>query len=153
MKLILAALVASTLTAAPSTAADKPNFSGSWTMNVARSSFGPLPPPDSITRKIAHEEPSIAIDEEQLTPFGVTKANRKYTTDGKETTFESQGAQVATNAVWNGEVLVVTSNVTQAGLQFVDRMTLSADGKTLTSEVHIVSPQGDADMKVVFEKQ
>lgn len=32
-------------------------------------------------------------------------------------------------------------------------MTLSAEGKVLTSLVHITSPQGEVDFTVVFERQ
>jgi hypothetical protein len=36
---------------------------------------------------------------------------------------------------------------------FNDRMSLSADGKTLTSVVRLDTPQGSVDMTVVFDKQ
>lgn len=67
--------------------------------------------------------------------------------------FESQGAEITSSAVWDGSVIVVVSNVNVAGLQFVDRMTVSEDGKTLTSAVHITSPQGDLDITLVFDRQ
>jgi hypothetical protein len=38
-------------------------------------------------------------------------------------------------------------------IKYIDRMLLSPDGKTLTSVVKLTSPQGDIDMKVLFEKQ
>jgi hypothetical protein len=39
------------------------------------------------------------------------------------------------------------------GATFTDKMSLSSDGRTLTSLVHITSPQGDIDITVVFDKQ
>jgi hypothetical protein len=40
-----------------------------------------------------------------------------------------------------------------AGVKFTDRMSLSADGKTLTSKVRITTPQGDGDLTIVFDRQ
>ena len=47
-------------------ATDKPNFSGEWKMNAAKSNFGQLPPPGSFVRKIQHKDPSLSIIEEQI---------------------------------------------------------------------------------------
>jgi hypothetical protein len=153
MKTILRALIACLLFASPAAAAEQPNFSGDWKMNGAQSTFGPLPAPTSITRKITHAEPSLTIVEDQTSDMGVQNTTRKYTTDGKEMTFESQGAHVTSSAVWDGSVLVVVSTVAEIGVQFTDRMSLSEDGKTLISSVHITSAQGDLDLKVVFDRQ
>ena len=133
--------------------ASKPNFSGEWQFNVAKSNFGPLPPPTLMNRTITHTEPALTIVEAQQSAMGDQKSTRKYVTDGSEITFEVQGVVVSSSATWKESALVFVSRVDAAGLSFTDRMTLSLDGKTLTSEVHISSAQGDADITVVFEKQ
>ncbi len=153
MKSILLALVAATLFAGTAAAADKPNFTGIWKMNAAKSSFGGGPAPDSIDRTISHAEPLLQIEEEQLGPAGVQKTSRKYTTDGTVMAFESQGAQVTSSANWRDNALVVVSKVEAIGVQFTDRMTLSADGNTLTSAVRIESAQGGIDITVVFDRK
>ncbi len=38
-----------------------------------------------------------------------------------------------------------------AGLKFTDRMSLSTDGKVLTSKVQIATPQGEAELNIVFK--
>jgi hypothetical protein len=38
-------------------AAAPPNFSGSWTMNAAKSDFGPMPAPIRASSKIEHQDP------------------------------------------------------------------------------------------------
>jgi hypothetical protein len=123
---IFAILVALALTAQQAPAQSKPNFSGSWKMSAARSDFGAIPAAVSMERKITHAEPSLVIVEAQDVGSGVQTATRTYTTDS--------------------EVEVVM-------LKYIDRMTLSPDGKTLTSVVKLATPQGEVDMKVVFEKQ
>jgi hypothetical protein len=67
--------------------------------------------------------------------------------------FTAQGAEVKGSAKWSDNMLVVVSTVDVAGLSFNDAMTLSADGKTLTSVVKMTTAQGDLDMKLVFVKQ
>jgi len=151
----LCGLLAITLTLATAStgAQQKPNFSGSWQMNQVKSDFGPAPAPDTFTRKIVHAEPSITIDEVQGSPLGEQATSRKMTTDGKEGTFEVSGAQVKATAKWDGSALVVVSSVPQIGITYNDRMTLSPDGKVLTSVVNLSTPDGAIDVKVVFEKQ
>ena len=153
MKTILSVWLACTVLSATAAAADKPNFTGVWTMNAAKSNFGGGPAPDSMDRKISHAEPALFIDEEQLTALGVQKTARKYTTDGTAMAFESQGTQVTSSAVWEGNTLIVVSKVTAIGVQFTDKMTLSEDGNTLTSAVRIDSAQGGVDLKVVFDRK
>ena len=153
MKPIVSALLLVAALAGTAAAAEKPNFSGDWKMNAAKTNFGPLPPPTSIVRKVTHAEPSLVIVEEQQGDLGTQNTTRKYTTDGKDTSFEANGAEVKGSAVWDGNVIVVTSSVDAVGLKFVDRMTLSDDGRTLTSVVHVASPQGELDITIVFDKQ
>lgn len=134
------------------TAQARPNFSGSWKMNAALSDFGPVPAPVSMDRKITHAEPALTIVEGQDAGAGVQMVTRVYTTDGKKSTFVSQGAELTGTAVWEKNELVVTSEVPSI-LKYVDRMSLSGDGRTLTSAVKLVTPDGDLDLKVVFQKQ
>jgi hypothetical protein len=142
-----------TLTVAIVGAQSKPNFSGDWKMNIVKSDFGAAPAPDSMTRKIVHAEPALTIDEDQASPLGPQRTTRTYVTDGTESTFNVGGADVRTSAKWDGDVLVAVTTVDVAGLVYNDRMTLSADGKTLTSLVTLTTPQGPIDITVVFEKQ
>ena len=141
------------LLTAPAAAQNKPNFSGQWKMNGAESDFGLLPAPASMARTITHAEPSISIVEEQQAGAGVQTIARKYTTDGKDASFDSGSAPVKGSAVWDGDTMVIDSKVEIAMLHFVDRMTLSDGDKVLTSLVRITSPDGTVDLKVVFERQ
>ena len=155
MKQLYGGLLAVTLTlaAASSGAQQKPNFTGDWKMNQVKSDFGAAPAPDTFIRKIVHAEPSISIDEEQATPIGLQKTSRKMTTDGKEATFNAGGADVTATAKWDGATLLLVSSVQVASMTYSDRMTLSDDGKVLTSVVRVDTPGGAVDVKVVFEKQ
>ena len=132
--------------------AGKPNFTGEWTFNAAKSNFGAVPPPTVLTRSIKHDEPNLTIVENQVGALGEQLATRKYVTDGTPTSFETQGTTVPTSAKWDGTTLLIVSTVEALGLSFNDKMSLSADGKTLTSVVRISSPQGDVEMTVLFDR-
>jgi hypothetical protein len=135
------------------TAADKPNFSGEWKMDPAKSNFGQLPPPTSFIRKIQHKDPSLIIIEEQSANGMQSTTTRSVTTDGKPATLQLNGMAASCSAVWDGSDVIASTAMDAAGLKFTDRMSLSADGKVLTSKVQIATPQGDAELTIVFNRQ
>lgn len=84
---------------------------------------------------------------------------RTYTLDGKETTSEMMGGTSTTKATWEGSTLSLTSvrAGNRDGQEFkfttTDKLSLSADGKTLTVNRHSESPRGPMDSTMVFNKQ
>jgi hypothetical protein len=137
-------------------AADKPNFSGDWKINAAKSNFGPVPAPTTYTRKVTHAEPSITIEDTQTGgPAGDQHDTRTYTTDGKEISYQGNGADVKSALTWDGDALQVNSKASVQGMDIIikDKITLGDDGKTMTDAVHIALPQGELDLTLVFEKQ
>ena len=38
-----------------------PNFTGKWSIDIAKSDFGPMPPPESVVHVIDHKEPNIKV--------------------------------------------------------------------------------------------
>jgi hypothetical protein len=136
-----------------SSAANQPNFGGEWKMNPAKSNYAGFPAPASMTRKIELAEPSLVIVENQSGGASDGTTTRKYTTDGKSSAFEINGTPITGSAVWDGAALIVSTSVESVGLTFKDRMSLSADGKELTSVVQIASQQGPAELTIVFDRQ
>jgi hypothetical protein len=68
MKKLMITLFAIAAAASMAIAADKPDFSGTWKMDPDKSTFGPLPPPTSITSKIDHKDPDITVATTQVGP-------------------------------------------------------------------------------------
>jgi hypothetical protein len=137
-------------------AADKPNFSGSWEMDVSKSDFGGSPPPDSFKRKIEHGEPSLILTDEQVSPLGTEKVVRSYTTDGKETSYQWMGGDVKSAAHWDGNTMVIVGKVDVGGTEITvaGTLTLSADGKTLTESDKIVAGGNEVGaLKLVLVKK
>jgi len=133
----------------------KPNFSGNWKLNTAKSDFGAMPAPDSRTYIITHEDPDLKDSYTQSGQMGELTAEMKYSTDGKETTNSVRGNQIKTTAKWDGDELAIAGKTqfNGADVTLSDRWSLSADGKTLTIQRHVNSPLGETNQKIVLEKQ
>lgn len=59
MRRAFGAAIATLLVTASIGAQGTPNFSGTWSLDVAKSDFGPAPPPESVVMVIDHKEPTI----------------------------------------------------------------------------------------------
>jgi hypothetical protein len=156
MSKLLVAALSLTVLAASAFAQSKSNYSGTWKLNVAKSSFDPLPSPDSRTDVIAHNDPDLKDDVTQAGGAqGTFSGTIHYTTDGKENTNTLGEREVKSTLGWEGSNLVVNSKLTfnDADVAIKNVWVLSDDGKTLTQSAHITSPMGEFDQKLVFEKQ
>ncbi len=137
-------------------AADKPDFTGKWKMDAAKSDFGAFPGPDSQTNVIDHKDPKIKINTTAKGgPQGDRTFERNYTTDGKEST-NTQGAQeIKTVVTWDGNNLVLKSKLGFQGspVEINETYTLAAGGKSLTITRELKSSQGEITQKVLFTKE
>jgi len=146
--LMIAAIVC--IYASIAEAQTKPDFSGSWKMNREKSKFADGGP-DNILIKIDHKEPAFVEDWSISTPNGERSFQAKYTTDGKETEQEVMGRTAKTSAKWEGDTLMIDWR--SEGKFFKRKITLSADGKTMTKVVSQDEGGEQREDTVVFEKQ
>ena len=136
--------------------ADKPNFTGEWSLNAEKSNLGPMPPPTSMTRKVDHTDPAFTMTQATVgSPQGDQTFTLKCTTDGKESTNEMMGAAAKTTAKWEGDALVISMKIDFQGteINLTEKWTLASDGKTLTDNSHIALPQGEIDIVYVMNKK
>jgi hypothetical protein len=154
MKKLLMVVVACALAAAlPAVAA--PNFSGEWKLNLAKSDFGPMPPPNSRVDKITHEGVNLNVVSKQSRDQGDFTTESKYTTDGKECVNEIRGNPFKSTLKWEGDTLAVQTKGKFGENEFtvLSKWALSEDGKTITINQHFSSSMGEGDSKIVLEKQ
>jgi hypothetical protein len=140
---MIAALLSLPLAAAP-------NLSGNWILNLAKSQYGQFPAPEVMIRKIQHKDPGLSMSTYQKGAQGEVTTELKYTTDGEPVVNgENQGS-----AHWEGDKLVIETSrdYQQTKLTQREEWTLSVDGKTLTIATHVKLPNGEFDVKQVFEK-
>ena len=135
-------------------AADKPDYSGHWVVDLAKSDFGMMPPPSKMERDIEHKDPDMSIKSLQVGERGEMKTESKYTTDGKEATIKMRNREAKVKAIWDGAKLKVNSKIEFNGSEITQDETwiISEDGKTLTIENAIKAPQGEFTTKSVFTK-
>jgi|SRR5579863_1703898 len=137
--------------------AAQPNFSGEWKMNVAKSDFGPIPAPTTLTRTIRHNDPSLEYTTRQKGQQGAEITTEiKYTTDGKPCVNKIQDSEAKGSARWQGDNLLIESAREFQGIQISSKetWTLADGGKTLNISSHVSVPQqGEFDLKLVLDKQ
>jgi hypothetical protein len=99
---------------------------------------------------VAHWDLSLTITENQKRGSGNHVFTRRYTTDGKEVEFLENGANVKARAFWAGEFLVIESNADADGITvaFVEELTLSKSGNTVSHAVQVVTPQGEFEATI-----
>jgi hypothetical protein len=134
-------------------AADTPDFSGEWKLDLAKSDYRGLPTPERFIRRIEHAEPEFKITDQESANGKESQSTVSFKTDGHPVSKVINGTPVIVNATWDRESLVITSDVTNAGLKLRDRMSLSSDRQELKSEVALTSAQGEIELSLVFERQ
>jgi hypothetical protein len=155
---ILALAVAAGLAATPAAQAAKPNFTGTWTLDIAKSDFGPSPPPESMVMVVDHKDPTIKIKSTQKTAEGETVNDRTLTTDGKPSTNKitlvgGEAQNVTSTSKWDGAKFTTTYPIDIQGttITFVDSWTLN--GNVLNIARNIQTPEGTFTITTVFNKK
>ena len=152
---ILGLAALTTFLAFGAAAADKRDFSGEWTLNAAKSDFGPMPGPEKMVRKIDHKDPDLTITTITVSQAGERTQQSTYKTDGSESVNKSGQGEAKSVVKWEGSVLTFATKREIQGMSIEqnEKWTLSEDGKTLTSDGNIKAPQGEVALKLVLEKK
>lgn len=132
----------------------KSDFSGTWKIVLDKSDFGPMPPPEKVEQIVEHKENDLKVNVTQVGQQGELKMELNYSTE-KETTNTFRNTPMKSTAKWDGDKLVVVSKLEFQGNEVViqDTWSLADEGKTLTLDRKLNTPQGDLEMKHVFAKQ
>ena len=174
---LIAGLTAAFVAAVLAASAAGANFAGTWALDKSKSQgLDPRMQNADVTWVITQDDKQISI-ESKVTggqpPAGGpgsggggrgTGGPRTYSLDGKEVTSEAggqMGGSNTTKATWSsgGATLELSSVRTgnRDGQDFkfttTDKLSLSSDGKVLTSIRHSESPRGTTDSTLVFNKQ
>ena len=143
------------LAAATPLLAAKPNFSGEWKVDAAKSDFGDMPAPSSIVMQIEHADPKVAMKQFQSGgPMGEQTGDFTYMTDGSETKNKVRGSEVASTTRWSGDALKITTKLAWQGatINLIETWKLTGAGKMLEVTREMSSDQGSSTMKLVFVK-
>jgi YD repeat-containing protein len=121
--LVVATLVSSVAVSSQT----KPNFTGTWELNVQKSDLGGAPI-TKLAAQIEHKDPAlkfIVVGQAGGEDFTETET---YSTDGTPTT-NARGDQVKVH--WDGATLVIETTAPDGNALDASRITLSDDGTNL----------------------
>jgi len=133
------------IAAAAFAAETQPNFTGTWKLNVAKSEMGT----SAVTELVAdvdHEDPVFKYTAKGMASGQAFEVTETINTDGNPSQ-DSQGATV--KAHWEGATLVAEATGADGSTLYVARLSMSADGKTITR----VLTQDSRIQHEIFEKQ
>jgi hypothetical protein len=152
--------LASAASAPPAKAArpaGRPDFTGRWVLDLARTDFGPAKTlPRARVDLIRHREPSLSIETMTVRSNGDTvRYPWRYATDGSETKNQMMGQEVTSIGEWRGDTLTFDSSahVMMSEFRILDRWWLSPDRATLTVQRHNDSPMGKSEQRFVFVRK
>jgi hypothetical protein len=147
-------LGAAVLLAAP--AAGKPDFSGTWVVNLEKSRLANWAKFDSTTITIEHKEPNFRFHRLSVKGGIPDEASYVLTTDGVEKVEKEGGRASYSRLTWDGEALVFQSRlVLPNGREATDvvRYTLRDGGKTFVAEEKFRGPVVKYDNLWVADKK
>ena len=130
----------------------RPNFSGTWKLNLDKSKLIKRPAPGDHLYKIKHVEPRFEIMHEGDTYH--------YIIDGKvHVAFRDlwDVDLLMAKTYWEGKTLVIETSqeVGPGGTRWVSRYKLSQDGNTLAVTYHVNQSKfgGAFDESLIYDKQ
>ena len=140
------------LLAAPAWAADKPDITGTWVLDVSRSNFGNQPPPESMTLNISEgKKKTLHISQTSTKPHDVRTVETECRTDGN---FHPVDGPVAgsVRCKWQGDMLVSEKELSDGHSKLEMRLTVSPDRATATEQLHVTDSNGSGDSTLVWKR-
>lgn len=105
----------------------RPDFSGSWAIDPARSHFGSLQPPTAFERTIIQTPNQVQSFTHQNGQHGESHTGVKFTVDGKENLVSLHGDEARVTAKWMMSSLVVETKRKNAEGDIVSTETWSLE--------------------------
>lgn len=133
----------------------KPNLTGTWKLNLAKSRLASAHGGGLDSYEIKHQEPKIGM----VHNFGGESESSSYVVDGKERLAKlgRNGDHVRAKAMWDGSSLVLEKQQDVGGeiATWTSRYTLAEDGKSLVITHHIKKSAfgGPRDEWLVYDKK
>jgi hypothetical protein len=145
-------IVLLSLLAVPGIAAEKPDFTGTWQLDVARSNFGNQPPPDSMTLNVSRgKHKTLQISQTSTKPHDVRTVETECRTDGN---FHPVDGPVSgsVRCKWEGNTLISEKELPDGHSKLEMRLTISPDGSTATEQLHVTDTNGAGDSVLVWKR-
>jgi hypothetical protein len=132
----------------------RPNFTGTWVLNLAKSRLQ-VPPPDSTIFVIRHEEPVVRLFRTHARAGRLDTVTITLRTDSSRIDGELRAAKSVSRTWWEGNELVFAIELSlgeQHAAQTV-RYSLSPDGKTFTAVENVYAGPNKHLNRWVFDSR
>ena len=139
----------------------KVNFSGSWVLNVAKSTLGDNTRMGGGNFIAAQEANLLSVERTRTNRDGETvTTTMKYTLDGKESINTSPRGDSKSVASWSADGKTLTINTSRTfemngetiNMKTVEVWSLT-DPKTITIQSTATSPNGERKLSMVYDKK
>lgn len=129
-------------------AADHPDFNGTWKMDASRSDFGPLPGPSQLTDRLVQTGAQIVINRNREGRDTVIQVPL----DGHPRENVVRGSPMKTQGHWDGRVLVVDFTGERGGspVKSEERWVLAPDGRSIRVTRHLSGAQGETEQTLTL---
>ncbi len=135
------------LATARRSASPKPNFSGRWRANFAKSSLQ-IPLPEATVFIVEHEEPDLVLSRTHTSNGKRDTWSIQLTTDGRQVVQRSAEREIRCRAYWEGEALVFEARLSTGeggeGHNLV-HYRMAEDGNAFTAFERYRSPSRNYD--------
>jgi hypothetical protein len=133
---------------------ERPDFSGVWRFNRERSSLQ-IPPPDSTTFVIKHQEPRFHLERTHTLGGSSDFFTIDLFTDGKSVELTHAGVKIRGQMYWEAESLVFYSDVIREDVHGTNivRYQLKDKGRTLMAIERLSSADHSHENCWVFDRQ
>jgi hypothetical protein len=132
----------------------KPDFSGTWKFNPARSSLQ-IPAPESTIFVIKHREPHFRLERTHIFGGNSDTFSIDLTTDGNTVVRTHAGLEINATLRWEGDALVFDSKLERDGKQATNivRYKLSDDGQSFIADEKFSSKELNYENKWLLERE
>jgi len=115
--------------------AARPDFSGTWVLDLSRSTLE-VPAPDSSIFVIDHDEPRLIGERTHALGGEADTVHAVMSTDGALRPVQVGGLEIPTRVHWDGDALVLEQEWSQGEARVTNhvRYTLSDDGETMVAD-------------------
>ena len=133
----------------------KPDFSGTWILDMAKSDMG-QGRPSAATRKVTlviKQTPAILTIERKVSERSETAT---YKLDGSESVNKSpSGQDIKSTSRWVGSTLLTKSimSTEEGTAEMSDVRSLSAGGKVMTIDVTRKTGRGEVKQKLIYNRE
>lgn len=151
MRILVAAVALLAGCAVPIPGAD---FSGTWTLAVAKSDFGRGNPPQSLTMRVRQGRSELEVESTLVDARGASTSSYTLDLSGKERENVIRGNRALSVTSWRGAVLHVKAKTTvqNAEIKTVDQWQTDEAGRVLTIYRTATTPNGEVEQRYVYEK-